>query len=525
MPPGLPVESMPTCAERLAGVRRRASPSTPAARHCGGPPRPVPRWSSPTATNWPRSSAIAAAHRRRRRRRPPAARHGGPARCWPASAPTAPCWSTTTASSSAAHRWSARAARSARVTRCSPASSPPAPGRRRPGRGPGLGRGGGQPSRAAGCRAPDDLDPTAVRLASTRTDRTPGPARPCRPRRPASAIRAGPRLQEHEPSDLKETYPMTAPPPSPSISKGRVQGHRPAVRWLPGRHGHAQHRGVHRLGPDHRSVHPDRLAAERGPRRARRADDHVAAARPDRLHRRPPGARTARRGGRRGRHRRRRRRHRRPDVPRRDDHRPARPRTSSSCSTTSSPGGSSPASRCWSTTSAPASSAAAWPSLGLLAHRPDRRGAHRRGRQRRRLAGRATACCRWCRSSSSRPRCCSSTTRSTTACSHRSASPRSPRHGKSILFMIETNPGPGLGILLAYLFFGPRSLRPTVPAAIIIQFFGGIHEIYFPYVLMKPRLILASHRRRRRPACSRSLSPVPASSRPRRRAASSPTWP
>ena len=47
-------------------------------------------------------------------------------------------------------------------------------------------------------------------------------------------------------------------------------------------------------------------------------------------------------------------------------------------------------------------------------------------------------------------------------------------------------------MLLAYLFFGPRSLRPSVPAAIIIQFLGGIHEIYFPYVLMKPRLILAA---------------------------------
>jgi mannitol PTS system EIICBA or EIICB component len=66
------------------------------------------------------------------------------------------------------------------------------------------------------------------------------------------------------------------------------------------------------------------------------------------------------------------------------------------------------------------------------------------------------------------------------------------RDGKSILFMIETNPGPGLGILLAYLLFGPKSLRPTVPASILIQFFGGIHEIYFPYVLMKPRMILAA---------------------------------
>lgn len=64
--------------------------------------------------------------------------------------------------------------------------------------------------------------------------------------------------------------------------------------------------------------------------------------------------------------------------------------------------------------------------------------------------------------------------------------------GKSILFMIESNPGPGLGLLLAFMLFGPRKLRPSVPAAIIIQFLGGIHEIYFPYILMKPRLILAT---------------------------------
>lgn len=65
-------------------------------------------------------------------------------------------------------------------------------------------------------------------------------------------------------------------------------------------------------------------------------------------------------------------------------------------------------------------------------------------------------------------------------------------HGRSILFMLETNPGPGLGILVAYYLFGPRRLRASVPAAIIVQFLGGIHEIYFPYVLMKPRLILAA---------------------------------
>jgi mannitol PTS system EIICBA or EIICB component len=70
--------------------------------------------------------------------------------------------------------------------------------------------------------------------------------------------------------------------------------------------------------------------------------------------------------------------------------------------------------------------------------------------------------------------------------------PQAAAHGKSILFMLESNPGPGLGILVAYWFFGPKLLRPSVPGAIIIHFLGGIHEIYFPYVLMKPRLILAT---------------------------------
>jgi PTS system mannitol-specific IIC component len=64
--------------------------------------------------------------------------------------------------------------------------------------------------------------------------------------------------------------------------------------------------------------------------------------------------------------------------------------------------------------------------------------------------------------------------------------------GKSILFLVEANPGPGLGILLAFTFFGIGLARASAPGAIIIQFFGGIHEIYFPYVLMKPALILAA---------------------------------
>ena len=63
--------------------------------------------------------------------------------------------------------------------------------------------------------------------------------------------------------------------------------------------------------------------------------------------------------------------------------------------------------------------------------------------------------------------------------------------GKSIFFTIETNPGPGLGVLLAYSIFGKGGSKATAPGAAIIHFFGGIHEIYFPYILMNPILIIA----------------------------------
>lgn len=63
--------------------------------------------------------------------------------------------------------------------------------------------------------------------------------------------------------------------------------------------------------------------------------------------------------------------------------------------------------------------------------------------------------------------------------------------GQSIYFLLETNPGPGLGILLAYFVFSKGTVKDSTPGSIIIHFFGGIHEIYFPYVLMNPALILA----------------------------------
>ena len=63
--------------------------------------------------------------------------------------------------------------------------------------------------------------------------------------------------------------------------------------------------------------------------------------------------------------------------------------------------------------------------------------------------------------------------------------------GKSMFFLIEANPGPGLGVLLAYWFVGKGMAKASSPGAMIIHFLGGIHEIYFPYILMKPQLVLA----------------------------------
>ncbi|MGH3361655.1 MAG: PTS mannitol transporter subunit IICB [Nocardioides sp.] len=64
-------------------------------------------------------------------------------------------------------------------------------------------------------------------------------------------------------------------------------------------------------------------------------------------------------------------------------------------------------------------------------------------------------------------------------------------NGKSVLFLLEANPGPGLGLLLAFTVFGRGLAKASAPGAAVIQFLGGIHEIYFPYVLMKPKLIVA----------------------------------
>jgi PTS system mannitol-specific IIC component len=64
--------------------------------------------------------------------------------------------------------------------------------------------------------------------------------------------------------------------------------------------------------------------------------------------------------------------------------------------------------------------------------------------------------------------------------------------GKAIHFLLETNPGPGLGLLIAYWVAGKGMLKESAPGAMIIHFLGGIHEIYFPYVLAHPIMILST---------------------------------
>lgn len=63
--------------------------------------------------------------------------------------------------------------------------------------------------------------------------------------------------------------------------------------------------------------------------------------------------------------------------------------------------------------------------------------------------------------------------------------------GRSIFFMVASNPGPGLGLLLGFAIFGKGMSKKSAPGAMIIHFLGGIHELYFPYVLMKPLTLIA----------------------------------
>ena len=63
--------------------------------------------------------------------------------------------------------------------------------------------------------------------------------------------------------------------------------------------------------------------------------------------------------------------------------------------------------------------------------------------------------------------------------------------GRAVHFLLETNPGPGLGLLIAFYVAGKGMLKQSATGSMIIHFLGGIHEIYFPYVLAHPVMLLA----------------------------------
>lgn len=64
--------------------------------------------------------------------------------------------------------------------------------------------------------------------------------------------------------------------------------------------------------------------------------------------------------------------------------------------------------------------------------------------------------------------------------------------GKSFFFLLAANPGPGVGLLLAYYLYGKGNTKSAAPSAMLIHFYGGIHEMYFPYILMRPKLIIST---------------------------------
>jgi PTS system mannitol-specific IIC component len=63
--------------------------------------------------------------------------------------------------------------------------------------------------------------------------------------------------------------------------------------------------------------------------------------------------------------------------------------------------------------------------------------------------------------------------------------------GRAVHFLLETDPGPGLGLLIAFFVAGKGMLKQTSSGSMVIHFLGGIHEIYFPYVLAHPIMVLS----------------------------------
>lgn len=64
--------------------------------------------------------------------------------------------------------------------------------------------------------------------------------------------------------------------------------------------------------------------------------------------------------------------------------------------------------------------------------------------------------------------------------------------GKSIVFTIDSNCGPLLGTLCSIAIFGKGKAKKSAPLAMFIAGIAGIGEVYFPFVLANPIMILAT---------------------------------
>lgn len=62
--------------------------------------------------------------------------------------------------------------------------------------------------------------------------------------------------------------------------------------------------------------------------------------------------------------------------------------------------------------------------------------------------------------------------------------------GSTILFLLETNPGPGIGVILA-LFYAKKLHKNETASVLTAHALGGIHEVYFPFILADLRLLPA----------------------------------
>lgn len=65
-------------------------------------------------------------------------------------------------------------------------------------------------------------------------------------------------------------------------------------------------------------------------------------------------------------------------------------------------------------------------------------------------------------------------------------------NARSIFFLFDPNPGPGLGLLLAYIIWTKGENRANAAGSSLIHTIGGIHEVYFVFILAKPKMVLST---------------------------------